>query len=98
MFDFDWLQWPAMAVTLAAAWCVASTQRRRREAGFWLFLASNVLWGAFNFLVSALLLWAIAGSLGQPLAWVLLALAGVGFGVVTAHIFSHPPATPRGRR
>ncbi len=53
MSDFDWLQWPAMAVTLAAAWCVASTQRRRREAGFWLFLASNVLWVAWGWIDGA---------------------------------------------
>lgn len=38
------LQWPAMAVTVAAAWLVASTQASRRRAGFWLFLLSNVLW------------------------------------------------------
>jgi len=38
------LQWPAMAVTVLAAWFVASSRRRRRELGFWLFLASNLLW------------------------------------------------------
>ena len=44
---FDWLdalQWPAMAVTLAAAWLVASKSKTRRWAGFWVFLASNALW------------------------------------------------------
>jgi hypothetical protein len=43
----DWLdaiQWPAMAVTLVAAWLVASTRKERRENGFWWFIASNVLW------------------------------------------------------
>ena len=43
----DWLdlvQWPAMAVTVLAAWLVASTDKRRREIGFWAFLASNALW------------------------------------------------------
>jgi hypothetical protein len=43
----DWLgaiQWPAMAVTLFAAWLVASQKKSRREAGFWWFIASNVLW------------------------------------------------------
>ena len=43
----DWLdlmQWPAMIVTLLAAWAVGSTQRRRRVVGFWLFIVSNVLW------------------------------------------------------
>jgi hypothetical protein len=33
-----------MAVTLLAAWLVASRQRSRREAGFWWFIASNALW------------------------------------------------------
>jgi hypothetical protein len=40
----DHLQWPAMAVTLAASWLVASQQKKRRQWGFWLFLVSNVLW------------------------------------------------------
>lgn len=40
----DWVQWPAMAATLAAAWLVASSSRRRRVAGFLVFVVSNVLW------------------------------------------------------
>jgi hypothetical protein len=40
----DLLQWPAMVVTLLAAWLVASTRPLRRLIGFWTFLASNVLW------------------------------------------------------
>ena len=40
----DAVQWPAMAVTLVAAWLVASTRKGRREQGFWWFIASNVLW------------------------------------------------------
>ncbi len=39
-----WVQWPAMIVTVLAAWLVGSTSKRRREAGFWCFLLSNVLW------------------------------------------------------
>jgi hypothetical protein len=38
------LQWPAMIVTLTAAWLVASQSRRRRTVGFWIFVASNILW------------------------------------------------------
>jgi hypothetical protein len=38
------VQWPAMLVTLAAAWCVGSRSTGRRRIGFWLFLLSNVLW------------------------------------------------------
>lgn len=41
------VQWPAMAVTLAGAWLVASKARRRRHAGFWIFLLSNLLWIAW---------------------------------------------------
>ena len=37
-----------MAVTVAAAWLVASTQRRKRFLGFWLFLLSNALWVAWG--------------------------------------------------
>lgn len=44
----DLLQWPAMAVTVVAAWLVGSRARRRREWGFRLFLASNVLWVAWG--------------------------------------------------
>ena len=40
----DWIQWPAMLVTVLAAWCVASRSPARRRAGFWLFLVSNALW------------------------------------------------------
>lgn len=38
------LQWPAMAVTVASSWLVASKSEGRRNAGFWLFLVSNALW------------------------------------------------------
>ena len=40
----DLLQWPAMAVTVAGAWLLTSTSRRRRFIGFGVFLVSNVLW------------------------------------------------------
>ena len=52
----DLIQWPAMAVTIAAAWCVASTSASKRRVGFWLFLASNVLWIAWGWIASA---WAL---------------------------------------
>lgn len=45
---FDLLQWPAMVVTIAAAWLVGSRSPRRRTIGFWLFLSSNVLWVAWG--------------------------------------------------
>lgn len=42
------LQWPAMVVTLAAAWLVASRKTQRRSIGFWVFLTSNVLWAVWG--------------------------------------------------
>jgi hypothetical protein len=40
----DLLQWPAFVASVAAAWLVASNNKGRRNAGFWVFLGSNVLW------------------------------------------------------
>ena len=47
----DWinlLQWPAMVVTVAAAWLVASQRKLKRNWGFWFFLLSNVMWVAWG--------------------------------------------------
>lgn len=44
----DWVQWPAMLVTVLAAWLVASSRKGRRNLGFWVFLASNALWVAWG--------------------------------------------------
>ncbi|UGQ49029.1 hypothetical protein [Massilia endophytica] len=38
------LEWPAMAASLLAAWLVGSRSAHRRLAGFVVFLISNVLW------------------------------------------------------
>jgi hypothetical protein len=46
-FSAEWMdlmQWPAMLATVLAAWLVGSDREERRKAGFWVFLASNVLW------------------------------------------------------
>ena len=40
----DLLQWPAMVITVIAAWLVGSRAAHKRAIGFWCFLASNVLW------------------------------------------------------
>jgi hypothetical protein len=40
----SWIQWPAAAASVVAAWLVASTSDRKRKWGFWVFLVSNVLW------------------------------------------------------
>ena len=45
-----------MAVTLFAAWLVASHRKARRELGFWWFILSNVLWVAWAWHVHA---WAL---------------------------------------
>jgi hypothetical protein len=42
------LQWPAMGVTVLATWLVGGRSPRRRRAGFWCFLLSNVLWVAWG--------------------------------------------------
>lgn len=47
-FDWNLVQWPAMAVTLVAAWLVGAQSKRRRNWGFWCFIASNVLWVAWG--------------------------------------------------
>lgn len=55
-----WLQWPAMVASVLAAWLVGSTHAGRRKLGFWVFLASNVLW--------------VAWGLQEGGAWALIAL------------------------
>jgi hypothetical protein len=37
-----------MAVTVLAAWLVASQRKFRRNWGFWTFLLSNVLWSIWG--------------------------------------------------
>ena len=50
------MQWPAMAVTIIAAWLVASSVESRRRKGFWLMLVSNALWIGWGMSSSA---WAL---------------------------------------
>ena len=52
----DLIQWPAFAASLAAAYLVGSNAKNRRNAGFWIFLLSNVLWVAWGLHTSA---WAL---------------------------------------
>jgi hypothetical protein len=54
----DLLQWPAMVVTVVAAYLVASRMAYKRAIGFWCFLASNVLWVAWGVHDHA---WALVG-------------------------------------
>jgi hypothetical protein len=46
MTSFDWLQWPAMAVKIAAFGLITSSRQQRKNWGFWMFIASNILWVA----------------------------------------------------
>jgi hypothetical protein len=42
--NLDWVQWPAMMVTVLAAWPIGSQRPAGRMAGFVCFSLSNVLW------------------------------------------------------
>lgn len=64
----DLVQWPAFAASLIAAYLVASNNQGRRNAGFWVFLLSNILW----------VLWGL-----HTQAWALIALQ-VGLAVLNA--------------
>ena len=54
----DLLQWPAMVVTVAAAYLVASRSPHKRAVGFWCFLLSHVLWVVWGIHDRA---WALVG-------------------------------------
>ena len=55
----DWAQWPAFAASVLAAWLVESNAPARRNIGFWVFLASNVLWVAWGLYSHAIALIAL---------------------------------------
>lgn len=55
----DFLQWPAMAITLCAAFLVGARRANRRIFGFYTFILSNVLW----------IIWGVHDQ-----AWALIAL------------------------
>lgn len=57
------VQWPAMVVTLLAAWLVASKDERRRNWGFWTFTASNLLWVLWGWHTQAYALIALQAGL-----------------------------------
>jgi hypothetical protein len=54
----DLLQWPAMAVTLYAAYLIGSKREGRRVFGFSMFVLSNVLWIVWGWQDEA---WALIG-------------------------------------
>jgi len=55
----DFLQWPAMIITLCAAFLVGARHARRRIFGFYTFIVSNALW----------IIWGVHDG-----AWALIAL------------------------
>lgn len=55
----DVMQWPAFAASVVAAWLVGASSPRRRNAGFWVFLASNALWCIWGLHTQALALVAL---------------------------------------
>jgi uncharacterized MAPEG superfamily protein len=44
----DFIQWPAMVLTVLAAYLVGSQSKKKRSWSFWIFLISNVLWIAWG--------------------------------------------------
>ena len=80
----DFLQWPAMAVTLVAAFLVGARHAKKRVVGFWTFIASNVLW----------IVWGLHDG-----AWALIALqAGLAAMNIRAIVRNEPgdPVTNEG--
>lgn len=57
------VQWPAMIITVLAAWLIASQSKRRRVAGFWCFLISNALWVVWGWHANAYALVALQVAL-----------------------------------
>jgi len=55
----DFLQWPAMVITLCAAFLVGARRANRRILGFYTFILSNALW----------IIWGVHDG-----AWALIAL------------------------
>ena len=53
---WEHLQWPAMATSLMASLLMTSSESKRRNIAFWLFLVSNVAWIGWGIYVKA---WAL---------------------------------------
>jgi hypothetical protein len=45
---FALLEWPAMAISLAAAYLLASQKPEKRVVAFWLLIIGNVMWIAWG--------------------------------------------------
>lgn len=42
------LDWPAMAISLLAAWVMASRKAEKRVWAFWMYLTGNIMWIAWG--------------------------------------------------
>ena len=40
----EYLEWPAMGISLVAAWLMGSTRPNKRVWAFWLLTLGNVMW------------------------------------------------------
>ena len=74
----DFLQWPAMAVSLYAAFMIGSKKAGKRIFGFWMFILSNVLWIVWGF---------------HDEAWALIALQVALMAMNVRGIFKNESAT-----
>ena len=72
----DFLQWPAMLVTLLAAYLIGSQRAGRRVFGFCTFIVSNILW----------IVWGIHDE-----AWALIALQAALMATNIRGIFKNEP-------
>jgi hypothetical protein len=41
---FALLEWPAMAISLAAAWWMGSKKADKRIVAFWMLIVGNLMW------------------------------------------------------
>jgi hypothetical protein len=85
----DWIdlvQWPAMAVTLAGSWLVASQRKFKRNWGFWVFLVGNALWVAWGLHDQA-----------HALVFLQVALAAVNIRGIRKNRISRQPPAPAAR-
>ena len=46
---FALLEWPAMAISLAAAWWMGSTKAKKRIVAFVLLIVGNLMWIAWGY-------------------------------------------------
>lgn len=78
----DFLQWPAMAVSLYAAFLIGSQRAGRRVLGFWMFILSNILW----------IVWGVHDG-----AWALIALQVALMGMNIRGIWKNDKGTTDNR-